>query len=39
LLWYARMLLRERQRAKRKSRSRKSSPASKTTRQKKADEE
>jgi len=39
LLWYARMLLRERQRAKRKSHSRKSSPASKTTRQKKADEE
>jgi methionine-rich copper-binding protein CopC len=39
LLWYARMLLRERQLAKRKSRSRKKTPSSQSTRQKKADEE
>jgi methionine-rich copper-binding protein CopC len=39
LLWYARMLLRERQSSKRRSRSRKSASTSKSTRQKKADEE
>jgi hypothetical protein len=39
LLWYARMLLRERQLTKRKSRSRKRTPSSQSARKKKADEE